>query len=205
MAMEVRNSQLSSSDCSEGNLSWKIKCIELVKHAGKENSEYSHGKEIKKIYQDFIKQKKELEKKLKLTEDEIENVRKQLKEIIISKGDTTRNSSLIKLYELITKLTFAIDSPPNEPQGFIADKIFETFQFDTSKHSQQFIIDHLWDLINIQKEENSEEELDIAMVPDCQRKESNQNCEEFQLPQKRPSSPQETISKIQRLIIKENS
>ncbi|GIY28111.1 hypothetical protein CDAR_214311 [Caerostris darwini] len=205
MAMEVRNSQLSSSDCSESSLSWKIKCIELVKHAGKENSEYSHGKEIKKIYEDFIKQKKELEKKLKLTEDEIENVTKQLKEIIINKGDATRNSSLIKLYELITKLTFAIDSPPNEPQGFIADKTFETFQFDTSKDSQQFIIDHLWNLINLQQDENSEEELDIAMAPDCQRKEPNQNCEEFQLPQKRPSSPQETISKIQRLIIKENS
>ncbi|GBN30362.1 hypothetical protein AVEN_45302-1 [Araneus ventricosus] len=135
------------------NLSWKDRCTKLLEQV---EEKHSAAKDVKGKTDDLLKEKKELEDKLKRIEEETEKASKQLKEMENDGLDKPINSSLLKLYTLITKLTFDIETPVNEPKGYIAGNSLETFQFDTAKHSQQFIIDSLWSLIEAQLKPNRE-------------------------------------------------
>ncbi|CAL1287008.1 unnamed protein product [Larinioides sclopetarius] len=129
------------------NLSWKDRCIKLLEQVEEKNSA---AKDVKGKTDSLLKDKKELEDKIKHIEEELKKASKQMKEMEINGHEKPINSSLLKLYSVITKLTFDIETPIHEPKGYIAGNSLETFQFDSAVHSQQFIIDSLWSLIEAQ-------------------------------------------------------
>ncbi|KAF8781384.1 kinetochore protein Spc24-like [Argiope bruennichi] len=136
------------------NLSWKNRCIKLLEQ---DEEKSCHAKDLKGKTNHLLKEKKELEDNLKLIEEEIKKALKQLKDIGNDvDAEKPLSSSLLKLYSLITKLTFDIENPANELKGYIAGNSLKTFQFDTDEHSQQFIIDSLWNLIETQLKPSSE-------------------------------------------------
>ncbi|GFS28183.1 uncharacterized protein TNIN_184871 [Trichonephila inaurata madagascariensis] len=144
---DTRDSQVPLTDSVKKH-NWKHKCIDLLKQVEKNSS----TKEFKGKIDILHKEEEALEKKLKVIEQEIKDVTKQLKEKSTENEDEPISSNILKLYELITKLTFAIKKPPTDLQGYVAGNSLETFHFDTTKQTKQFIIDHLWQLIYSQLE-----------------------------------------------------
>ncbi|PRD27289.1 UNVERIFIED_CONTAM: hypothetical protein NCL1_35755 [Trichonephila clavipes] len=170
---------------------WKHKCIDLLKQVEKNSS----TKEFKGKIDILHIEEESLEKKLKVIEQEIKDVTKQLKEKSTEKEDEPINSNILKLYELITKLTFAIKKPPTDLQGCIlyflknyilkniiddvAGNSLETFHFDTTKQTKQFIIDHLWQLIYSELE--LEKNISVSSQTDVEKEEMDFTTDKYKL------------------------
>ncbi|GFQ71634.1 uncharacterized protein TNCT_35371 [Trichonephila clavata] len=144
---DTRDNQVQLTDPVKKH-NWKHRCIDLLQLVEKNSS----TKEIKGKLDSFRREEEALKKKLSFIEQEIEDVTKQLNETDTGDEDKPINSNILKLYKLITKLTFAIEKPPTDLQGYVAGNSLETFHLDTTKQSKQFIIDHLWQLIYSQLE-----------------------------------------------------
>ncbi|GFS71910.1 uncharacterized protein NPIL_108981 [Nephila pilipes] len=144
---ETRNNQVFLTEPEE-KPTWKNRCIDLLKKVEKNPS----TKVVKGKINNLLKEKEAQEEKLKFIEDEIKDVMKELNEMNTGNENKPLNSNILKLYQLITKITFAIESSPTDLQGYVAGNSLETFHFDTTKQSKQFIIDHLWQLMDSQLE-----------------------------------------------------
>ncbi|XP_054707637.1 uncharacterized protein LOC129217373 [Uloborus diversus] len=120
-------------------VSWKQKCSDLIADLEDNN--------LTEASSDLSKNIEDIKKTIKLTIQEIDEIKKEEHECDPIKEEASKESYILQLYKQISKLSFDLDSSEDEIQGFVASNQLSTFHLNTKEHTQYYIANHLWNLI----------------------------------------------------------
>ncbi|KAG8177574.1 hypothetical protein JTE90_011740 [Oedothorax gibbosus] len=132
---------------TNSNEHWKERCFRSLKKIEEKNGAARNTQNEK--LNDLMKKKEKDELELKRTQDKIQELEAQSN--MLNRKNPNHElikSSVLKLFQQSTHLIFDQKSSPNKVKGFVVGQPLNTFNIDTTKHTQQYVVDYLWKLID---------------------------------------------------------